>query len=198
MHLQTAVGETICKTCPEGPGLPFAHTMHHPIVGVSTPRIGRVHAAHPRIKRIVQEEVCQHRADDPTLWSAMALDHSSSGRFEALLWSPTPKDLPSSFTELTHQFLVCYILMLLECGAPTAHIGQEELSWERSVECIDLPSTGARPRILGRLPSEPYTSNQWEGYGKLPQETFPPTMFQASHGIVACQEEEEHASPRAI
>ena len=39
----------------------------------------------------------------PTTLTTTALNRSSSGWFEPWLWSPSPKDLPSSLAKLTHQ-----------------------------------------------------------------------------------------------
>ena len=70
MQFQLAIGKTIAKRTPESLGLRLGSAVTYDIVGVAFERYVRIVPRHPRIKRIVQKQVCQERTDNAALWCA--------------------------------------------------------------------------------------------------------------------------------
>ena len=63
MHFQLAFRQTCSKLCLYGYGFGFRPTVYQSIICIPAPWEVRVLSRHPRIERVVHEQVCQHRAD---------------------------------------------------------------------------------------------------------------------------------------
>ena len=72
MHLQAALCQPCLKLGLEGLRFLLVPAVHQPIVCIPTPREVGVRPRHPEIERVVQEQVCQNRADHTPLRGAAA------------------------------------------------------------------------------------------------------------------------------
>ena len=71
MHFQLAFSEPGCKLCLYGYGFSFCSAVYQSVICIPTPREVWVLSCHPRIKRVVQKKICQHRTDNAALGGAL-------------------------------------------------------------------------------------------------------------------------------
>src|ERR1035438_2724861 len=67
MKCQPAFSEPLLKRCVQISRLLLTSTMADDIIGIALKRDIRMVPAHPQVERIMQEEIRQEGADDPTL-----------------------------------------------------------------------------------------------------------------------------------
>src|SRR6516225_4103908 len=75
---QLAGREVILQRTPQRPRLFGALAVTNGIVRVPLERNVRIGSRHPRVERIVQEQVCKERADDPTLRRSCCARHDTA------------------------------------------------------------------------------------------------------------------------
>jgi hypothetical protein len=105
-------GHPFAKTFPEHLCLLFRRTMTNDIIGVPFKPYFRPLFLHPNVKRIMQEQISQQRADYPTLWrpaqplltTAIRMDH---GCLEPSLYvEPMPLTVRMLVYSFHEQFMI--------------------------------------------------------------------------------------------
>ena len=80
MEFQLTLGQSPGHDSFQPERLSLAIAMHDDVVSITLEGDGRIVPAHPDIEGIMQEEVGQQRADNPTLRGALLPSHQSSIR----------------------------------------------------------------------------------------------------------------------
>src|SRR6202008_758369 len=101
MHFQVAFCQPRLKLCFECQRFLLVPAVDQPIVCIPTPREIWVHPCHPEIKRVMQEQVCQNRADDAPLRGATrSLGLRTIIVFQLALWRWPTQELPDLMIRL--------------------------------------------------------------------------------------------------
>ena len=82
MHLQAALCQPCLKLRLESLSFLLVPAVDQPIVCIPTPRKVWMRPCHPEIKRVMQEQVCQYRADNAPLTSGAAESRAAAQHFQ--------------------------------------------------------------------------------------------------------------------